>query len=379
MADVIERVCLTHLRIPFKVPFQISGREAEAKNAILVTIETAGGLTGVGECSTTPEGWGAASETPERCWDDLAERIAPGLLGQSITEIGQIDTLARSWEGSKAARAGGEMACWDLLGHQRQMSLAELFGGDLDRIENGIESGLAIGLYPTVVDVLRTIERHLDLGYKRVKVEIRPGHDVEVIEAIRLHFGDELPLMVEADEAYTRDDIDIFRRLDDHALLMYEQPFPADDLDGLAALQEAVLTPVCLDETADDLDRAAEAIRRGSGRIVNLKLQRLGGIGPALALNELCVARGVACWVGTAPDLGIGQAHGIHLATLPNCKYPADLEPSARWFVDDYVSPLIEFATPGILGVPPKPGIGYQVDRAKVHRYQVRHQEFTAH
>jgi o-succinylbenzoate synthase len=152
----------------------------------------------------------------------------------------------------------------------------------------------------------------------------------------------------------------------------------AGDLDGLAALQQAVSTPVCLDETAESPERTAEAIRRGAGRIVNLKIQRVGGLGPAQAIHDLCYRKGVACWVGAMPELGIGQAHAIHLATLPNCKYPTDVEPSSRWFVDDYSIPLVELASPGVIEVPTRPGLGYLVDPLKIRRYQVRQQEFTS-
>jgi O-succinylbenzoate synthase len=151
----------------------------------------------------------------------------------------------------------------------------------------------------------------------------------------------------------------------------------ADDIDGLAALQAAVSTPVCLDETAETMDRTAAAIERGAGRIVNLKIQRVGGLGPALAIHNLCHQHQVACWVGSMPELGIGQAHGIHLATLANCKYPSDIEPSARWFVDDYTVPSIDLAAPGIIEVPTRPGLGFHIDTAKLRRYQVRQQEFT--
>ena len=140
---------------------------------------------------------------------------------------------------------------------------------------------------------------------------------------------------------------------------MFEQPMAADDLDGLAALQEAVTTPVCLDESAETPEQTAEAIRRGACRIVNLKLQRVGGFGPALAIHDLCHEHGVACWVGTMPELGVGQAHGIHLAALANCKYPTDIEPSARWFVDDYVVPADRAgpARPPERPDPPRPGL----------------------
>jgi O-succinylbenzoate synthase len=234
-----------------------------------------------------------------------------------------------------------------------------------------------VGLYPSIVELLESIETHLAEGYRRVKIKIAPGRDVEHVRAVRQHFGD-IELMVDANGAYTRDDLDVFRALDDDDLLMFEQPMARDDLDGLAALQAAVSTPVCIDESAESPEQTAEAIRRGACKIVNIKLQRVGGFGPALAIHDLCYEHGVACWVGSMPELGVGQAQGIHLAALANCRYPTDIEPSARWFVDDYVVPLIELSAPGLLSVPTRPGLGYQVDPAKVRRYQVQHREFTA-
>ncbi|HEX8201547.1 MAG TPA: o-succinylbenzoate synthase [Isosphaeraceae bacterium] len=377
MTDAIQRVRFSHLQIPLKEAFRIAGGAVTVKDAILVTVETAGGLVGVGESSPMAAGFGYSDDTPEGCWTDLVEQIGPSLLGRAFAEVEEIAALAASWAGSSFAAAGAETACWDLLGQDRHESLAEMLGAGDDRIEQGVESGLAVGLYPTIVDLLQVIEHHLAEGYRRVKIKIAPGRDVELVRAVRQHFGD-VPLMVDANASYTRADADVFRQLDALELLMIEQPLAADDLDGLAELQATLATPVCLDETATTVTRTAEAIRRGAGRIVNLKLQRVGGLGPALALHDLCKGQGVACWVGSMPELGVGQAQGIHLAALSNCKYPSDVQPSARWFVDDYVVPLIELSAPGLLSVPTRPGLGYQVDPAKVRRYQVRHHELVA-
>jgi O-succinylbenzoate synthase len=374
MTGPVERVTLTHLQIPFKEPFRISGGEVAVKDVILVTLETPCAL-GVGESSPMAATFGYSRDTPEGCWDDLAGRIAPTLLGKTFANVDDIAALRASWTGSRFAMAGAETACWDLLGRTRRATLSDLLGAAPDQIARGVESGLAVGLYPTVVELLKVIETHLAEGYRRVKIKIRPGQDVELVRAVRQHFGD-IPLMVDANAAYTTADLDVFRELDDFDLLMFEQPMAADDLDGLAALQEAVSTPVCLDETAETPERALEAIARGAGRVVNLKIQRVGGLGPALAMHDLCRQHGVACWVGTMPELGVGQAQGIHLATLANCKYPSDIEPSARWFIDDCVVPLIELNSPGLLAVPTRPGLGYEVDHAKVRHYQVRQDEF---
>jgi o-succinylbenzoate synthase len=373
--DPIDRVVLTHIQVPFKGPFRIAGGEVAIKDAILVEVETASAV-GLGESSPMATGFGYSADTPEGCWDDLANTIAPGLIGRSFADVEDIAEAAAAWPGSRFAAAGAETALWDLLGQARHASIAELLGATELRIDMGVESGLAVGLLSSIVELIKTIEAHLEAGYRRVKIKIQPGQDLELVRAIRQHYAD-LPLVVDANGAYTTADLDIFRELDDYDLLMIEQPMRAGDLDGLSELQRAINTPVCLDETAESLERTAEAIERGAGRIVNLKIQRVGGLGPAHAIHDLCYRHGVACWVGSMPELGIGQAHGIHLGTLPNCKYPSDIEPSSRWFVDDYSIPMIELASPGIIEVPTRPGLGFHVDPVKLKRYQVRQQEFT--
>lgn len=370
----IDRVLLTHIQIPLKEPFRISGGEVGVKDAILVTLETSAAV-GYGECSPMAAGFGYSTDTPEGCWEDLRS-IAPGLIGRQVDSPASIGAIASRWKGSRFAVAGAENALWDLLGQAHRATVAQLLGAIDEQISLGVESGLAVGLHPSIVGLLKTVETHLAEGYRRLKVKIRPGSDVEIVRAIRQHFGD-IPLMVDANGAYTIDDLDTFRALDEFDLLMYEQPMKADDLDGLVQLQRAVATPVCLDESADTHGQTAEAIRRQACRIVNLKIQRVGGLGPARAIHDLCRENGIACWVGSMPELGIGQAYGIHLATLANCKYPSDVEPSARWFVDDYVVPALELSSPGLFTVPDRPGLGFQIDAAKVHRYQVRQEEFT--
>jgi len=346
------------------------------KDAILVTVETSSGI-GHGESSPMAASFGYSSDAPDGCWDDLRNTIAPSLIGRTINSTAEIAALASTWTGSRFAAAGAENALWDLLGQAHHATIAQMLGAIDEQISLGVQSGLAVGLYDSIVELLKTIETHLAEGYRRVKIKIKPGSDVELVRAVRQHFG-EIPLMVDGNGAYTSADIDVFRELDEFDLLMLEQPMKASDLDGLARLQEAVSTPVCLDETAETHELTAEAIRRRACRIVNLKIQRVGGLGPARAIHDLCYRQGIACWVGSMPELGLGQAHGIHLATLANCKYPTDIEPAARWFVDDYVVPPLELAAPGLFAVPTRPGLGFQIDAAKVRRYQVRQVDFTA-
>lgn len=371
--DPVERVALARLRIPMKEfwPDAVA-TEPRDKDAILVTLETSSGIAH-GECSPVMADGDAAVEA---CWNELVNVVAPSLLGRSIDRPEAIGELANSWNVDRLAAAGAETALWDLLGQAHRATVAQLLGADEEQIALGVPSGMALGLYPSIVELLESIESHLVEGYRRIKIRIEPGRDLELVRAVREHFED-VPLMVDGGASYTSADIELFRELDDFDLLMFEQPMAADDIAGLAALQGAVSTPVCLDKTATTFEQTAEAIRQGACRIVNLKIQRVGGLGPARAIHDLCLQNDVACWVGSTPELGLGQAFGLHLATLANCKYPSDLEPSARWFVDDYVSPAFEHSEPGLFSVPTRPGVGFQVDLQKVHRHQVRREEFT--
>ncbi len=266
MLETITRVGLTHLQVPFKEPLRIANGEATVKDAVLVAVETADGLVGVGECSPlpVPESIGGGLSSIEACWRDLTATIGPGIVGQRFGTIEGIAALAARWSDcQRSAVAGVETALWDLLGHARGLSLSELMGASPEAIGAGVESGLTVGLYPTVVDLLRAIEPHMVEGYRRLKLKIRPGKDIEFVAAVRQQFGLDLELAVDGDGSYRQRDTEVLRELDEFDLLMIEQPMAADDLDGLAALQEMLATPICLDETARDLERTAEALERG--------------------------------------------------------------------------------------------------------------------
>ena len=207
--------------------------------------------------------------------------------------------------GSNFAKAGVETAFWDIEAKRAGKPLYEILGGTA----KPVESGLAVGLYDDLADMLRTIERYLDDGYKRVKIKIERGRDVELVRAVRTSFGD-IPLFVDANGAYDLSDIEVFKALDDFGLMMFEQPFPGPMLQELAELQCKVRTPVCLDESLETEDDVRRAIRLGSMKIANIKIQRVGGFA-ALAIYEICKEHGIPVWVGTMPELGIGQAQGM--------------------------------------------------------------------
>ena len=368
--EPIERVVLTHLQIPFKEPFRISAGEVATKDAILVEVETARGV-GLGESSPMAASFGYSPDTPEGCWEDLANTIAPSFSAGRWRPPTTSRRSASSWNTSRFAAAGAETALWDLLGQVRHATIAELLGASELRIDMGIEAGLAVGLYPSIVELIKTIEAHLEAGYRRVKIKIRPGEDIELVRAVRQHSAMST-LMVDANGAYTAADLDVFRELDQYDSLMFEQPMAPDDLDGLALLQQAVTTPVCLDETAESLERTAgrDRARRLAGSSTS---RSSGSAGSARRWPSTTSATSTASPAGSVPCRSSASARrtAIHLATLPNCKYPADIEPSARWFVNDYTIPLIELAARASSSVPTRPGLGYHVDPVKVRRYQV--------
>jgi O-succinylbenzoate synthase len=370
MPRVIERIGLAHLRVPFKETYRTESGEVHFKDAILVALETADGLVAVGECSPAPEPDSGAPLA--RCWGELAARIVPDLLGREVEQAEDLAGLASAWAGCHpSAVAGAETACWDLVGQRSHQSLSELLGAPEARIEVGVESGLAVGLFPNVVDLLRAIEPHLAEGYPRLTLAIAPGRDVEFVEAIQQHHP-ELLLAIDAGALFGREHAEVFRRLDEFQPLMIARPYPVDDLDGLAALQKELTTPIALEATA------VGAIRRGACRMARLSIQGAGGFGPARALHDLCRDHGVACWVSTAPELGVGLGQAIHLATLPNCKDPSDIAPSARWFVDDVLVSPIEHHAPGRFRVCTRPGLGHRLDPRKVKHHQARGEEWSA-
>lgn len=360
---VIERAVITWVRIPLVEPFRISSGAVAEKDAIVVRLESDEGV-GYGE-SSPMSGSFYSSDTPESCWRELRERLIPSLIGEPFDS-----SIFAKIPGSNFAKVGVETALWDIEARRREQPLYELLGGT----QKPVESGLAVGLYDDTADLLRTIERYLRDGYKRVKIKIERGRDVELVRAVRDRFGD-VPLFVDANGAYDLTDIEVFKTLDDFGLMMFEQPFPGHMLPELATLQQQVRTPVCLDESLETEDDLRRAIELGSLRIANIKIQRVGGFSRALSIYEICRAHEIPVWIGTMPELGIGQAQGVALATLSGCAYPTDVEASLRWFRDDIIEPLLEVRD-GCFQPSRSPGLGFEVNELKVRKYAVKSEEF---
>jgi len=364
----IEKITITHVQIPFIEPFKISNGEVRVKDGIIVSVYS-DGLVGYGEASPMAGSF-YSEDTPESVWECLTTELIPRISQISPATIDDVNSVLDGIPGSPFAKAGIETAMWDLTAQRQDLPLFKLLGGK----EGSIASGLAVGIYSTIGQLLTAIERHMVEGYKRVKIKIQPGWDLKPLEEVRKHFGD-FPLMVDANCAYSQNDIPHLLALDEFNLMMIEQPLPRSDLNGHAKLQSCIKTPVCLDEGAEDLNAVRRAIELKACKIVNIKIQRVGGLKKAKEIHDLCEQAKIPVWAGTMPELGIGAAQTLHLATLPNCAFPTDVESSHRWFVDDIIDPPIEVCK-GMIRIVAGTGNCYRVNENVMKKYTVREATF---
>lgn len=315
-----------------------------------------GGAVGWAECvaGVAP---GYSPETTESAWRSLTELLLPAALA-----AGPLPALPAQ----PMARAAVEMALRDLDAKQRGVPLGEALGGRC----RPVPAGIALGLQPDERALHARIAAALVEGYRRVKLKIEPGRDVEMLRAARERFPD-APLSVDANGAYTPDDLPRLRQLDALGLLMIEQPLPARDLDGHARLQRELATPLCLDESIGSPADAERALELGACRVINLKPARVGGFDAALEIHERCVERVVPLWCGGMLESGVGRAHNVALATLPGFTLPGDLSPSRRYWERDLVEPEWEMSD-GALRPLAAPGIGVTPDRARIEGLAAR-------
>lgn len=364
----LEHVKLTHVRVPLVEPFAISNGVVSEKDAIVVQLQ-ADGVVGVGEASPMAGAF-YSHHTPESSWSALVQQLIPRM--QSLEQVDLTGEWLAGTVDDPFATSGIDGALWDLAARQQGVSLWRLVGG---RGDKPIESGLAVGIWPTARELCDRIERYLQSdGYRRVKIKVQPGWDLTPLEAVRKRFGD-IPLMVDANCAYRREHLDHLASWDRFKLMMIEQPLPRDDLEGHAELTRRCRTPVCLDEGAESVDAVERAIRLRAASIINIKLQRLGTVAAARRVHDITAAAGIGCWMGTMPELAAGGYAAVHFASLPNVIYPTDVEASNRWFTSDITDPPIR-CRDGLIALPSGPGLGVALDEDVILRYKVR--EFSA-
>ena len=361
----IKSIALHRVRVPLVEPFRISNGAIAEKDAILVELQTDKDVVGWGEASPM-SGAFYSRDTPESTWTALSGSLIPAVLSAGEIQVTRFYELMRAQFGDPFAKAGIEGALWDAYARTVGLPLCELLGAQT----RPIPSGVAIGIYDRIADLLERVERYTAQGYRRVKIKIEPAWDIEPVAAIRARFPD-LPLMVDANAAYTIADAALFRELDAYGLMMIEQPLAREAHAEAGELQRQLRTPLCADESAESMEALRSLISNGAARILNIKVQRVGGLSEARLMLEAARAAGLECWVGTMPELGVASAQGLHLATLDGFTYPTDIEASLRWYVDDVIAPGIEIDTHGYIQLPAGPGTGYRVRREKVERYSV--------
>jgi len=370
----IERLELRLLRLPLVRFFETSFGRIHDRPFLLVTAEGEG-ATGVGECVAEASPF-YSSETTRTAWHIIADFIAPMLLGRDFAHPREIFPALHRIRGHNMAKAAVEMAAWDLYARQQQQPLCRVLGGSEAIIERGIASGVSIGIQDTLDQLVERVGAELADGYQRIKIKIKPGWDVDAAAHVRRHYPD-VPLMVDANAAYTLADAAHLAELDRFDLMMIEQPLDYDDVLDHAVLQARIRTPICLDESLHTVKIAGQAIEAGACRIINIKPGRVGGHGPSIDLHDLAARQHVPVWHGGMLESGVGRAHNIHLSTLPNFTLPGDVAASRRYFAPDLIDPEIVVRPDGTIAVPQGPGIGVtlvddRVAAATVERLELR-------
>jgi O-succinylbenzoate synthase len=304
----------------------------------------------------------------------LRDFVAPQMLGHEFQSASEVASRSAHIRGHNMARAGLEAAVWDLEARMLRKPLYQHIGGGARR---EIPCGVSIGIQESVPLLLKKIETELEAGYQRIKMKIKPGWDVDVVAEVRRRFPKVL-LMADANSAYTLADADRLKRLDEFDLMMIEQPLGHDEIIDHAKLQAQLRTPICLDECIRSAHQARQAIEMQAGRIINIKLGRVGGFSEAKCVHDIAQAAGIPVWCGGMLESGVGRAHNIALSTLPNFVLPGDVSASRRYWSRDVIQPPVEVTPQGTITVRDEPGIGYELDSAFIQQLTVRQEELSA-
>jgi o-succinylbenzoate synthase len=365
----LERLTLREIVLPLQEPFRISSGTQTTRRILLLELEDASGALAWSEC-VAPEQPNYSSETIDTAWFAIREWVAPRVLGPTFDDPREVfPALQRDFRGHRMAKAAVEMGMWALAAEIEGVPLATRLGGT----RSCIEVGISLGIQETPAELIRKTLLALETGYRKIKIKIAPGADVDYVRVVRQALGPTAPLMVDANSAYTLGDADHLAQLDELDLMMIEQPLAGDDLVRHARLQQRLRTPLCLDESITSAERAEDMIALGSGRIVNIKPGRVGGFAAAIAIHDLCAKAGIPVWCGGMLESGVGRAHNVALASLPNFTKPGDISPSARYWKEDVVTPEWTMSVDGLIPVPlNRPGIGVSVETGRLARLSVR-------
>lgn len=365
-----EKILLHRLKMKMKTPFTTSFGTQIDRYVTIVEIIDENGLSGFGEC--------VAGEDPlysEEFMDSalvaIKKYFGPLLLQSNLSHPKEVTELFKPFKRNMMAKSGLETAVWDLYAKQQGLPLYKVLGGE----KTEVEVGISLGLEKSDDIIIEKIREKVEEGYKRIKVKIKPGRDVEMIRAIREVFPD-IPLMADANSAYTLDDIELLKQLDEFNLMMIEQPLGSTDIVDHATLQKAIKTPVCLDESIDSYENAKAAIELGSCEIINVKIGRVGGLAESIKIHDLAKENKIPLWCGGMLEAGVGRLTNIAITTLPNFVLPGDTASSSRYWEEDIITPEV-VAENGVVQLSDKPGIGAEVDFEKMKKVLIQTDEIT--
>ena len=361
----IDRVELHHISMKLQSTFITSFGKEFDRECVLLRVGSEG-LEGWGECVASREP-GFSYETVKTAWHVLRDFFIPAILNTSISHPHDLKQFLQAYKGHPLARAGLEMALWDLYGRLEGKCLRMLLGGERQRVPVGV----SVGIQESSAAMIASVGDYLRRGYGRIKIKIKPGEDLEVVRAVRQRYP-HIDLQVDANAAYALRDAQLFKDLDPLALSMIEQPLAEDDLLDHARLQAQINTPICLDESIRKQRHAEQAISTKACKVINIKSGRVGGLTEALAIHNCCVTEGVPVWCGGMLETGIGRAANLALASLPGFTLPGDISATDRYYDRDIAEPRFTLNSDSTIDVPDKPGLGVDIIPEELKRVTLK-------
>ncbi len=361
----IDVITLREVQMPLVHFFETSFGRIYSRRILLVSVE-GDGLRGWGECVAGEDPF-YSSEWIDSAWPTITRYLAPVLAGKTLSQGREAASLLGKVRGHRMAKAALENAVWDAEAREKKQPLWKLLGG----ARREIACGVSIGIQDSHEQLLEKIATEIAAGYRRIKLKVKPGWDLNVLEKVRSRWSD-ITLSVDANSAYTLDEFEHLRKFDQFNLLMMEQPLWNDDVYYHARLQKELRTPICLDESIESARDAACAVETGACKIINIKVGRVGGFSEAKKVHDVCQANRVPVWCGGMLETGIGRAHNIALSTLENFSLPGDVSASKRYWKEDVIEPEVEVSREGMIAVKDDAGTGYRVREDLIEKLTVK-------
>lgn len=365
----IERVHLSLIEMPLKKPFTTHLGTLKNRQSIIIEVIDRDGVSGFGEAVAFSSPW-YTEETTKTEWHILNDYLIPRLINQEINHPNEVSSLFDSIRRNEMAKSGIETAIWDLYAKKQAEPLSKLLGGSRNEVPTG-----AVVATQNAEAAIKQIEKFQEEGYQRIKVKISPENDIDFLKVIRKEYPN-LPLMADANSAYTLDDIERLKALDDFQLMMIEQPLSVTDMVDHATLQKQISTPICLDESITSFHDAYSAIKLGSCQIINIKMGRVGGLENAKRIHDLCIEHHIKVWCGGMIEFGVSRAHNLALATLEGFTIPGDIVSSQHYWEKDIIEPFVEVNN-GMISVPTGAGIGFSINRKRLKEVTISYEEYV--